>query len=117
AYPPLAGEEVVETGDQLIAEERRAVGIGLAYVAAVDEVGAGSPGVADGEVPPLVADLDPPGRPLVAEGAVTQRLDAGGRQRAAVAPDLLWHQRPAEVERVVHQVGTDQATGVGDARR
>src|SRR5262249_61219238 len=53
------------------------------------------------------ADCDAERAAVAAESAVATDLDAGRRERSAVAPDRLGRQRPGEIERMVHQVLAD----------
>src|SRR5262249_28000079 len=82
----------------------------------IDKIDGRRVGIADREIPTLVADFDPERSAVAAELAVPANLDAGRRERSAIAPDRRRHQRPGEIERVVHQVLADKPFAVAAVR-
>ena len=103
----LARQLVVQRGGQSVAEQRLTVLVELAAIQSVDEIEGRGVGILNRKIPTLVADFDPERAAVAAELAVAADLDAGRRERSAIAPDRLGRQRPGEIERMVHQVLAD----------
>src|SRR5262249_45092830 len=76
-----------------------------------------APDSADHEIPTLVANFDSERPALAAKSPVAQIFYTAGRQRPAVGKDLLGHQTPGHVERMIHQIAADLTAAVGNPVR